>query len=74
MGGTFTDVVLEVGAEQFSSGGAGYGDPSQRDHAHLRRDLARGYVSPAALRDDYGLSRADVEQLLDEIARGVDSE
>ncbi len=55
-------------------GGAGYGDPLLRDHALLRRDLARGYVSACALQRDYGLSQADVEQLLDEIASGADVE
>lgn len=35
-------------------GGAGYGDPQARDPALIRRDLARGYISPEAARRDYG--------------------
>jgi N-methylhydantoinase B/oxoprolinase/acetone carboxylase alpha subunit len=37
-----------------TSGGDGFGEPSARDAAALRRDLALGYVTPAAARDAYG--------------------
>jgi N-methylhydantoinase B len=37
-----------------SPGGGGYGDPHQRDHEALRRDVAHGYVSAGAARDVYG--------------------
>ena len=36
-----------------SAGGGGYGEPSQRDPAALARDLAEGYVTPQAAKDDY---------------------
>jgi len=41
-------------------GGAGYGDPKSRDHAAVRRDLARGYISVETARTAYGLSEADI--------------
>jgi N-methylhydantoinase B len=37
-----------------SAGGGGCGDPRARDPAALARDVAEGYVSPAAARTDYG--------------------
>jgi N-methylhydantoinase B len=36
------------------AGGAGYGDPAERDGQALARDVADGYVSPDAARRDYG--------------------
>lgn len=41
-----------------SAGGGGYGDPRQRERAAVVRDVASGYVSPAAARDIYGLEDA----------------
>jgi N-methylhydantoinase B len=38
-----------------TGGGGGYGDPRQRDRDRVRTDIARGYVSPDAARDIYGL-------------------
>jgi N-methylhydantoinase B len=35
-------------------GGAGYGDPRERDPALVRRDVERGYVSREAAKRDYG--------------------
>jgi N-methylhydantoinase B len=35
-------------------GGAGFGDPAERERSLIERDLAAGFVSPAAARDDYG--------------------
>ncbi len=37
-----------------SAGGGGYGDPTKRGRAALRRDIAEGYVSSAAAARDYG--------------------
>jgi N-methylhydantoinase B len=37
-------------------GGAGYGDPNERDPAAIRRDLEHGYVSPEAAEREYGVS------------------
>jgi N-methylhydantoinase B len=38
-----------------SGGGGGYGDPNRRDRDRVRSDVARGYVSPQAAREIYGL-------------------
>lgn len=37
------------------AGGAGYGDPGERDVAAVLRDVVNGYVSPEAARDAYGV-------------------
>ena len=42
-------------------GGAGYGNPAERDPALVKRDLARGYISAEAARDTYGLSQSDID-------------
>jgi N-methylhydantoinase B len=36
-------------------GGGGYGDPLERDPALVRRDVARGIISPGRARDVYGV-------------------
>ncbi|MFK7854113.1 MAG: hydantoinase B/oxoprolinase family protein [Granulosicoccus sp.] len=51
-------------------GGAGYGDPLQRDPSSVKRDLARGYISPEACRRDYGLSETEINAVLDAVKRG----
>ena len=56
------NVVLEF------AGGAGYGDPSQREKASLGRDLLYGYVTVEAAKADYQLTDDDINNLLD-IAR-----
>ncbi|MGE5537028.1 MAG: hydantoinase B/oxoprolinase family protein [Gemmatimonas sp.] len=38
------------------AGGGGYGPPSSRARDLVRRDVVRGYVSPAAAAEDYGVS------------------
>jgi N-methylhydantoinase B len=38
-----------------TGGGGGYGDSFQRDRERVRLDVTRGYVSPDAARDIYGL-------------------
>ncbi len=57
----FTNVVLHEGDELYyrCPGGAGFGDPRDRDPALVREDVREGYVSAAAARRDYGL---DVEE------------
>ena len=50
------DVVVEE-----SAGGGGYGDPLERDPAAVSRDVAYGYVSPAAAIADYGVVVRDCE-------------
>ncbi len=36
------------------AGGGGYGDPRERDRESVRRDVANGFVSPAAAQREYG--------------------
>ena len=50
------DVVIEE-----SAGGGGYGDPLGRDPASVSRDVAYGYISPAAARASYGVVVRDTE-------------
>jgi N-methylhydantoinase B len=42
-------------------GGAGYGDPQDRPHDLVKRDLARGYISAETAAIEYGLSQTDIE-------------
>lgn len=51
-------------------GGAGYGDVSQRDLNSVKRDFARGYISQQSAQQDYGLSQADIAQVLGSIEKG----
>jgi N-methylhydantoinase B len=39
-----------------TGGGGGYGDPQRRDRDRICADVMRGYVSPEAARDIYGLN------------------
>jgi 5-oxoprolinase (ATP-hydrolysing)/N-methylhydantoinase A len=47
---TDTRTVVEL----VLAGGAGYGDPAERDPDALSRDIALGYVTPEGARRDYG--------------------
>jgi N-methylhydantoinase B len=38
------------------AGGGGWGDPHQREIGRVCEDVARGYVSRASARDDYGVA------------------
>jgi len=51
-------------------GGAGYGDPTQRDPKLVRRDLARGYISAEAAKRDYAMSDAEIVEITEAIKRG----
>lgn len=51
-------------------GGAGYGDPSKRDHEHVKRDLARGYITAKTAMKDYGLAKSDIDDVLDKVQKG----
>ena len=51
-------------------GGAGYGDPSERDVELIKRDLARGYISVETAKKDYGLAENDINDVLDAIKKG----
>jgi len=41
-----------------TGGGAGYGDPGDREGARISEDLAEGLISPEAARRDYGWGEA----------------
>ena len=51
-------------------GGAGYGDPAGRDPALVKRDLARGYISPDVAMQVYGLSADDIAAVKDAVTKG----
>ncbi len=51
-------------------GGAGYGDPSERPKALVKRDLARGYISAKTAARDYGLSQDEIDAVAEAVARG----
>ena len=51
-------------------GGAGYGEPAERDAQLVKRDLARGYISAATAKRDYGLSDADIAAVERAVALG----
>jgi len=53
-------------------GGAGYGDPSLRDKAAVRRDLARGYISAEVAQRDYGLAQSEIDAVEAAVAKGED--
>lgn len=51
-------------------GGAGYGDPGQRDQMAIKRDLARGYISAETAKTVYGLSETEIKDVQSAIRRG----
>ncbi|MFK7858926.1 MAG: hydantoinase B/oxoprolinase family protein [Granulosicoccus sp.] len=51
-------------------GGAGYGNPTERDPALVKKDLARGYITVNSARQDYGLSDSDIASIEDAIKQG----
>lgn len=51
-------------------GGAGYGDPAERDVELIKRDLARGYISAQTAKQQYGLSDDVISNVLDAVKRG----
>ena len=53
-------------------GGAGYGNPMERDPAAVRRDLARGYITADDAAQDYGLSPEDIAAVEAAVRRGED--
>ena len=46
-------------------GGAGYGDPSERDLELIKRDIVRGYISKEIAMEDYGLSESEVRDIIE---------
>ncbi len=53
-------------------GGAGYGNPKDRPIDLVKRDLARGYISPETAATKYGLSKSDIAAVQAAIANGED--
>lgn len=51
-------------------GGAGYGDPKDRPLDQVKRDLARGYISPETALNDYGLDAAEIAAVLVAVTKG----
>ena len=51
-------------------GGAGYGAPASRNAEDIRRDLAGGYITAAFARDHYGMSQADIDDVLERAKLG----
>jgi N-methylhydantoinase B len=53
-------------------GGAGYGVVADRDPEQVKRDLARGYISPEVAARVYGLNAEDIAAVQELVARGED--
>lgn len=51
-------------------GGAGYGNPSERDPSLVKRDFARGYITAETAQRDYGLTDNDITRIEDAIKQG----
>jgi N-methylhydantoinase B len=51
-------------------GGAGYGQAAARDPALIKRDLARGYITPQAAAQDYGLPKDEIDAVLKAVENG----
>ena len=51
-------------------GGAGYGDPADRDPGLVKRDLARGYISAETAAKTYGLPEAEIKAVRAAVAKG----
>ena len=51
-------------------GGAGYGSASERDRSQIERDVALGYISAQAARDDYAVSEERLSEITDLVEHG----
>jgi len=51
-------------------GGAGYGAPTDRDRDLIARDLALGYITPDLASQHYGLSLAEIEDIVTRAQQG----
>ena len=51
-------------------GGAGYGNPADRDPQQVQRDLAGGYISAAEAREHYGMNQQEIDRVLEAVAKG----
>lgn len=68
----FGNIPMSEGdvVEVATSGGGGYGDPTERDPEVVRRDVENGYISRATATEDYGvvLTREGDDLVVDEAA------
>lgn len=53
-------------------GGAGYGNPQERAPDLVKRDLARGYITPETAAREYGLSPEDIKDVQNAVRAGED--
>jgi len=53
-------------------GGAGYGDPAEREAQLVRKDLMRGYISESVAKQDYGMSDEEVASVAAAVNNGED--
>jgi N-methylhydantoinase B len=51
-------------------GGAGYGNPAERDVELVKRDLLYGYISAQTASEDYGLSDKIIAEVADAAREG----
>ncbi len=51
-------------------GGAGYGNPVDRNAASIRRDLAYGYITADFAREQYGMAEAEIDEVLKKAGLG----
>ena len=51
-------------------GGAGYGEPNNRDAELVKRDFVRGYISAEAAQEIYGLSAVEIQELETAVRNG----
>ena len=51
-------------------GGAGYGEPADRDPALVRRDIAHGYISIQSAVQDYGFDELEAKKILKAVKQG----
>lgn len=54
--GKFSHLLVHPGETVtfLTAGGGGYGDPAERDHALVKRDIKLGLITPEKAREDYG--------------------
>ncbi len=51
-------------------GGAGYGHPKDRDTDSVKRDLLKGYITEETARNEYGLSDAEISEVINAVRNG----
>ena len=59
-----------VNVEMAFPGGAGYGQPGARDSDSVKRDVALGYITSQHAIEHYGLSAAEITDILEKTKLG----